>query len=554
MAGQDGPTGAGHGGPTGSDGPRRVRSSRPASRERAGREARADGNLVLAEGLEGLWDSWQDEARLFAARIRMLADLHPDADAATAGATSAAPGATPGPADTTSHRRPGPPPVGGDTRRACSPDPDGLDEDTRGRLELVAGDAALAMRVTRAVAVGRISRAHRAVQAFPRNLAKLEKGSIPREWFEKLLREGSDLTAAEADWIDEQVAAWDLGITPERFNRELRLLMAWLEDRVQDPVPPESLRSIEVLPPRPDGTACLQVTGPIPEIVALGRRLDAGARAVQRAQRHALADGTELPRDPDGVAASRGRALSQAELRYLVFIASELETGGVEIPRDRFRINVIVPFMTLTGDSDAPATLDGITPIPAEMARALAGHEQTWYRILTDPSSGAFLPLPADRYHPTDAMLEHLRLRNPECPVPGCGHATSLSSECDHIQEFDRSGRGEGGFTEIENLHWLCWPDHAAKTDGHIDPERLPSVTGRIDTMTPCPPGRTQWTTVLGSTVIVEDSVDLLTPSFAAHMEWVWEQYQREHGRVPPDGGPPPDTDLPPDTDPPPPF
>jgi hypothetical protein len=550
MAGQEGPTGTGH------SGPRRVRSSRPATRERAGRDARADGNLVLAEGLEGLWDSWQEEARLFAARIRMLAELHPEADATDAAAHADTDAST----DATSHHRPGPPQVDEGPRRACSPDPDELDEDTRGRLELVAGDAALAMRVTRGVAVGRISRAHRAVQSFPRNLARLEEGSIPREWFERLLREGSDLTAAEADWIDEQVAGWDLGVTPERFNRELRLLMAWLEDRAQEPVPPESLRSIEVLPPKPGGTACLQITGPIPEITSLARRLDAGARAVQRAQRHALADGTELPRDPEGVAAARGRALSQAELRYLIFIGSELETGGVEVPRDRFRINVVVPFMTLTGDSDAPATLDGVTPIPADMARVLAGHEDTWYRILTDPSSGSFLPLAADRYRPTDAMLEHLRMRHPDCAVPGCGHATSPSSECDHIDEFDRTGRGQGGFTEIENLHWLCWPDHAAKTDGHIDPERLParcsppgttSVAGRIDTLVP---GRTRWTMAMGSTVVVTDAVDLLTPALAARMEWAWEQYQREHGGTPPENDPPPAPDPPQDTDPPPPF
>lgn len=536
MAGQEGLTGPGSGGP------RRVRSSRPASRERAGRDARADGNLVLAEGLEGLWDSWQDEARLFAARIRMLAELHPEA------------ATTPDATEPTTRRRPGPPPVDEGHRRACSPDPDGLDEDTRGRLELVAGDAALAMRVTRGVAVGRISRAHRAVQSFPRNLARLEEGSIPREWFEKLLREGSDLTAAEADWIDEQVAGWDLGVTPERFSRELRLLLAWLEDRAQEPVPPESLRSIEVLPPKPDGTACLQITGPIPEITSLARRLDAGARAVQRAQRHALAGGTALPHDPEGVAAARGRALSQAELRYLVLTGSELETGGIEVPRDRFRINVVVPFMTLTGDSDAPATLDGITPIPADMARALAGHEDTWYRILTDPSSGSFLPLAADRYRPTDAMLEHLRMRHPDCAVPGCGHATSPSSECDHIDEFDRTGRGQGGFTEIENLHWLCWPDHGAKTNGHIDPERLPSVTGRIDTVTACPPGRTRWTMAMGSTVVVTDAVDLLTPALAARMQWAWEQYQREHGSPPPDGPTLPKPDPPAAPDPPPPF
>src|SRR5699024_2557607 len=79
-----------------------------------------------------------------------------------------------------------------------------------------------------------------------------------------------------------------------------------------------------------------------------------------------------------------------------------------------------VPAMTLMGYCDAPALLDGITPVPAPMARKLAAGHTDWYRILTDPHTGKFLPLPAEKYRPTTAQLEYLRLVDPICAMPGC--------------------------------------------------------------------------------------------------------------------------------------
>src|SRR5699024_6971372 len=71
------------------------------------------------------------------------------------------------------------------------------------------------------------------------------------------------------------------------------------------------------------------------------------------------------------------------------------------------------------------------------------------------------------------------------CAVPGCTRPTSWASECDHIEECRRGTEGEGGLTEIENLHLLCWQHHLDKTNGLLDPTRLPT--------TPTQPGRTRW-------------------------------------------------------------
>src|SRR5699024_895360 len=148
---------------------------------------------------------------------------------------------------------------------------------------------------------------------------------------------------------------------------------------------------------------------------------------------------------------------------------------------------ITVPALTLLGASDEPGMCEGTIPLPPSMARSLAGNEQTWYRVLTDGATGAFLPLPAEKYVPTNAMLEHLRLRHSMCAVPGCTRPTSWASECDHIEACLRGTAGEGGLTEIENLHLLCWQHPPDKTNGLPDPTRLPT--------TPTPPGRTRSTT-----------------------------------------------------------
>ena len=112
-----------------------------------------------------------------------------------------------------------------------------------------------------------------------------------------------------------------------------------------------------------------------------------------------------------------------------------------------YRILVTVPATTLLGVDDAPAMLEGTTPIPAEQARQLAAGESTWQRILTDPITGAHLPVTAETYHPTAQMRLQLRLRHPVCAVPGCTRATVIAAEDDHIIEYDHDHPGKGGQT-----------------------------------------------------------------------------------------------------------
>ena len=381
--------------------------------------------------------------------------------------------------------------------------------------------AALGLRVTRSAASWRLRDAYQAVNHFPRTLESLESGSMPSAWFQKMLKTSQKLSESSRRDLDAVISTWSTEISPERFFTLLRALIDHLADRENRPDPSAALeRTVELLPGAEAGTGTLRITGPIPEILAQWKALDESARAVQAAQRAALRDGTPIPHDPDGVVLETGRALPLTRLRYALIDTAELDVDGVAVPAERFRLNVTVPVLTLLGASDQPGMLDGVTPLPPSMARSLAGSCTVWHRVLTSASSGAFLPLPADRVTPTPAMLEHLRLRNGQCAVPGCTRPTSWASECDHIEECLRGTPGEGGATEVENLHLLCWQHHLDKTSGLLDPTRLPTQAGK--------PGRTRWTIGRhGDAVTVLDDLDHASLEMVELLTAAWTGFLR---------------------------
>jgi hypothetical protein len=436
-------------------------------------------------------------------------------------------------------------------------DREGADRDL---AEIADMTIAAAFQLTLRKARFLIRDAHRTVDLLPGVFERLADGELPTDWHHQILARTGDFTAPEMILVDEEVSVWDLAMTPERFTRELKKLVTRILARRALPphLAPENQRRLEALPPRDDGTGCIRVTGPIPETLAYMDRMDRAARAVQQAQQHALQARVEaaledgdvdpasipVPFDPDGTVAATGKPLSLAQIRHRLFLTAQFDTDGIPVPAARFRINVTVPALTLLGDSDEPGLLDGTVPIPAAMAKDLAAGDPTWYRVLTDPSDGQFLPLPADRYQPTAAMREHLRLRHPTCSVPGCGRPIRDGVEFDHIDEYDRTGNGDGGLTEVENLHGLCLVHHAMKTNKTIDPTRAGS-----DESPSGVPG-IWWDLSDQIRWFTQDHSDLATTDTVTAYEDAWRTHQahrQRHAHGPADSGADPGGSPPPD-------
>src|SRR5699024_12709138 len=94
-----------------------------------------------------------------------------------------------------------------------------------------------------------------------------------------------------------------------------------------------------------------------PQTLSLCPRLEPAAPSIQYAQRKASATGHDLP-FADGTATTTAKPLPLTRLRYEILTRSILDTGTTPVPRERFRLTITVPALTLLGIENAPGLLD----------------------------------------------------------------------------------------------------------------------------------------------------------------------------------------------------
>ena len=116
---------------------------------------------------------------------------------------------------------------------------------------------------------------------------------------------------------------------------------------------------------------------------------------------------------------------------------------------------VTVPFLTLTEDSDLPGTFADGSPVPAEVARTIAGRSKSIQRILTDPGTGTPVDAKATTYQVPRDLRKTLVEQWTVCTVPGCVRRAE-KSEIDHVVPFFHLNPLKGGLTRFGNLHPLC--------------------------------------------------------------------------------------------------
>ncbi|WP_417220198.1 DUF222 domain-containing protein [Arthrobacter sp.] len=111
-------------------------------------------------------------------------------------------------------------------------------------------------------------------------------------------------------------------------------------------------------------------------------------------------------------------------------------------------------------------TLLGGGPIDQESAVRLMNAARTWWRLITDPVTGAVVEFGRERYRPTAAQRAALQFRDGSCTTPGCS-GPLRTCEIDHTEEWQ-----DGGGTDIANLHFGCHRCHRLKSLGLIEIEQ----------------------------------------------------------------------------------
>lgn len=364
----------------------------------------------------------------------------------------------------------------------------------------IAAELAAAVRTSDRTMQARLSEAELLTTRFPATLAALAAGEIERSHLRTIVENGAriDDDAARATFED---AALDLARreTPGRIRPVLRMLAQRI-----DPIPLSErhrlakadadvwVRGLE------DGMA--QISALVPAHIAEGilDRLTQYAKSIIRFRGTQAGADASSPTDTDASATLDGidtaacgaepdtRALGEvradvfADLLLTGHATAEISSASVpESEAITAHVQVTIPASTLTGHSDDAAELAGHGPIPAEIARRLAGTATIWMRLFTDPGTDCITDI--DQYRLPPSMRRLLFARDEHCRFPGCRRPV-WRCDADHTIAHE-----DGGPTCCCNLAHLCRGHHVVKHNCAWGVRQLPggvlewtSPAGRI--------------------------------------------------------------------------
>lgn len=316
------------------------------------------------------------------------------------------------------------------------------------RLELAA-----ALRVTEHVAGGLMARAYALVREFPQVLELLDRARTTEQHVEHFVDAMREVEPEHRPAVVERALPLMEAEAVGTFRRSLRRLIDTVRSRTLEARHREALTRRRVaIETVDDGMAWLTAYLPAVEAHAIHSRLTGMAKAIAARESRGA-----TPEDADV------RTLDQIRADVLGDLLIDGDTAVLpDVARGvRATVAVTVPVLTLLGEDDsaarAPATVEGLGPIPLSRARELCGGDGRWMRVLTHPETGAVLSVGRDHYSPPADMRRLVKWRADRCMAPGCGVPASRC-EIDHTIDWQH-----GGETAITNLAPLCKGHHTVK-------------------------------------------------------------------------------------------
>ncbi len=195
-------------------------------------------------------------------------------------------------------------------------------------------------------------------------------------------------------------------------------------------------------------TGALPASAPASPEVQDGSRAPRGAPVAPAPRRASVPAGVSVPRVPPGA------PVAPAPRRAPVPPASA-EAGEGAVLVAAARVHVTVPVATALGLGDEPGELAGYGPVPASVARRLAG-TASWRKVSVDPVTGAVSEIGRTPYTPSAALADLIRARDATCRFPGC-RQPARRCDLDHVVPWP------DGPTTAANLAALCRHHHRLK-------------------------------------------------------------------------------------------
>jgi hypothetical protein len=190
------------------------------------------------------------------------------------------------------------------------------------------------------------------------------------------------------------------------------------------------------------------------------------------------------------VACDDERTADQRRADAAVQLAVNTLHGSVsdELPREhglRPSVQVTVALSTLLGLDEQPGELAGSGPIPAAVARRIAGDQTgTWRRLITD-ERGHLVDYGRTTYRPPKDLAEHVIARDRTCRYPHCNRQPR-HCDLEHAIPWE-----DGGETNAENLNAICSRHHHGKHEAGWQLNRRPN-------------GSMEWTSPTGHRYVEE--------------------------------------------------
>jgi hypothetical protein len=311
---------------------------------------------------------------------------------------------------------------------------------------MVQVDAGTALRVSAVTAQRRIDVARALRVRLPQTRARLSAGRLGYAHVCAIVEELEPVSAGVAARAEARLFAKlrdDVVYPPGQLRRKLRRILLTIEaDAAQVRHEQAAQEAGVTMLPADNGMADLHVHLEAADAMTVWEGLTAAARQL---------------RDP-----GQGRSLEywrgQALLGWAQAALADPQLTVTQGKRRR-TVGVVVDLPTLLHLAEHPGELPGYGPIPAAVARVLAG-DADWQRWVRDPVEGHLLDLGRERYRPNQAMREFVIARDQRCTFPGCS-MPAWRCDLDHAV-----GWSDGGDTSSANLQALCRRHHTAKTSG----------------------------------------------------------------------------------------
>ncbi|WP_345800859.1 DUF222 domain-containing protein [Microbacterium sp. AZCO] len=308
-------------------------------------------------------------------------------------------------------------------------------------------EVACVLRITERQASHLIVESRVLCSDLPGTMCALSAGEISYRHAASLVEDAEMFAPHHRPAFEQAVLAGRLDVTANRFAHRSR--------RIREHLDPETIdiraeratgsRTVTMQPAR-DGMGWLMAYGPIMQVrlahtlitgIARDEQESGDPRTLGQLGFDALIDALLRSGRPHGVA--DGADPAQA-LR------------GVQVD-----VTVTVPALSLLGESDEPAVIDGYGPIPLEVAKTLAAGAPSWNRVLTHPVTGVRLCYDRETYRVPSPLRSWLAERDGSCRFPGC-EAPAVGCDVDHNQAWV-----DGGCTDHGNLAHLCRKHHRLK-------------------------------------------------------------------------------------------